>query len=138
MDWKEKYLLCTLMAATMSLQPLHAQQMQGQVGTVRCDTWECLERNTNKVATINGVFRAYTPYPAGKGANHMFWEWEVVLSDTAVVPVTCVNDTMDCLRFEGKNVRIVGTVYFGIIVGDPKGQHLTGFRIDPMAIELNE
>lgn len=100
--------------------------------SITCTTWDCLETNKNKDATIKGVFRKYTPEKKGKGAGHMFWDWEVLLSDGNAVPVSSTNPKIKLRSYEGKKVSIKGLVFYGIVIGsdNPDEQSATGYRID--------
>ncbi len=105
------------------------------VAYIECSTWDCLEKNKNQEAIISGVFQKYTPNEAGKGANHLFWDWEIRLADSLKVPVKSTDEGIDYTFFEGRTVSIKGTVFYGIIIGSADGQNATGFRIDPVEIE---
>ncbi len=104
--------------------------------SINCTTWDCLETNKNKEATITGVFRKYTPEKKGKGAGHMFWNWEILLLDGNAVPVSGNNKKISYKNFEGKKVSIKGLIFYGIIIGgsNPNEQSATGYRIDPVEI----
>jgi hypothetical protein len=102
-----------------------------------CSTFDCLEKNKNKNAIISGLFRKYTPNNSGKGKNHMFWDWEILLDDGVAVPVISTNKNLNLALFENKNVQIDGLVFHGIIIGCKEGQNATGFRIDAENIENN-
>lgn len=116
-------------------QLLYAQQVDKKSYSVNCSSWDCLEKNKNKGAIIKGVFRKYTPNKTGKGANHMFWDWELLLADSNAVPVESSNEEIKYKYFEGKKVSIKGTIFYGIIIGSSEGQNATGFRIDPLKID---
>jgi len=119
----------------LAAQLLNAQQENIKIYSVNCNTWDCLVKNKNKDAMVEGVFRKYTPNKTGKGANHMFWEWEIMLSDSTAVPVKSTYNEINYKYFEGKNVLIKGNIFFGIIIGSAEEQNATGFRIDPVKIE---
>jgi hypothetical protein len=113
----------------------HAPQATQKSDVVHCTTWDCLEKNKNKAAVIEGVFRKYTPNKTGKGAMQLFWDWEIVLKDSLAVPVKSTNTNINYDSFKGKKVLIEGTIFYGIIIGSVEGQNATGFRIDPMEIK---
>jgi len=117
----------------------NAKQVNKKSYSVNCSTWDCLEKNKNKDAIINGVFRKYTPNKTGKGANYMFWDWEIMLTDSFTVPVSTYNE-INYKYFDGKKVLIKGAIFYGIIIGsaDGHGQNATGFRIDPIEIKVTE
>jgi hypothetical protein len=131
---KNKLLITTVIGLIYTLQPLYAQQMKTKFDSVNCSTWVCLEKNKNKVAIIEGHFQKYTPNKIGKGANQMFWDWEIMLTDSFAVPVGSTNDEINYKIFEGKKVVIEGTIFYGIIIGSSEGQNAKGFRIDPVVI----
>ncbi len=106
--------------------------------SVNCSTWDCIEKNKNKVAIVEGVFQKYSPWKTGKGAGHPFWEWEIVLSDSLAIPVDNTYMGIDYEKYVGKKVIIKGTIFYGIIIGCEEGQNATGFRIDPLIIEVKE
>jgi uncharacterized protein YcfL len=114
------------------------QQVNRKSYSVNCSTWDCLEKNKNKDATIKGVFRKYTPNKTGKGANYMFWDWEIMLTDSFAVPVKSTLNEINYKYFDGKKVLIKGTIFYGIIIGSADGQNATGFRIDPAEIKEAE
>lgn len=116
-------------------QLLYAQQADKKSYSVNCSTWDCLEENKNKGAIVKGVFQKYTPNKTGKGANHMFWDWELVLADSNSVPVESTYNEINYKYFEGKKVAIKGTIFYGIVIGSAEGQNATGFRIDPIGID---
>ncbi len=113
----------------------NAQQVDRKSYSVSCSTWDCLEKNKNKDAIIKGVFRKYTPNKTGKGANYMFWDWEIMLTDSFAVPVKSSFNEINYKYFDGKKVLIKGTIFYGIIIGSADGQNATGFRIDPLEIK---
>jgi hypothetical protein len=112
----------------------NAQNENKRYYSLKCKDWNCIEQNKNKDATIIGVFQKFTPNISGKGANHMFWNWELLLKDGFSVPIKNTNHTTDYQRFEGKNVQIKGKIFYGIVIGSAEGQNATGFRIDPVEI----
>lgn len=91
-----------------------------------------IELNKDNNAWLKGHFQKFTPWKEGKGANHMFWNWEIVLSDGSKYPVAPVNSDVSLRDYEGKDVLVYGKVFYGIIIGDsnPNHQSMTGYRID--------
>jgi hypothetical protein len=110
---------------------------QTAIYTVTCGTWDCLVANKNKDAIVEGLLQKYTPTKAGKGANYMFWDWEIVLKDGGAVPLKKVSNGADYGHFENKNVKIKGKIFYGIVIGskNEKAQNASGFRIDPEEVE---
>jgi hypothetical protein len=102
----------------------------GDVDTITTSAGIELNKHTN--AWLKGRFQKFTPWKEGKGANHMFWNWEIVLSDNSRYPVVPVNSDMSFRDFEDKDVLVYGKVFHGIIIGDsnPDHQSMTGYRID--------
>ena len=119
------------------LNHLNAQEQKIDYPTI-CTNWNCLETNKNKSVAIKGVFRKYTPEKKGKGAGHMFWDWEILLADGNAVPVSSTNKKIRYTSLEGKKVVIKGLIFYGIIIGsdNPNEQSATGYRIDP--VEINK
>ncbi len=105
--------------------------------TIKCNTWDCLEKNKNKEVIVTGTFQKFTPWTSGKGADHPFWDWEIMLDDSTSVPVQSTYDEINYKYFEGKKVTIKGLIFYGVVIGedDGKSQCATGFRIDPVGIE---
>ena len=110
--------------------------------TVR--TIQQAEENKNKKAVIYGKLQKFTPWKEGKGANHMFWQWEIKFEGGGRIPVVSA-DKSDGERiifdeYENENVIIFGTVYYGIVIGDsnPDHQSMTGYRIDADGIMVND
>lgn len=105
---------------------------------IKCNTWDCLEKNKNSYAEITGIFKKYSPNQQGKGANIMYWDWELLMSDGYAVPISTSNKKINYLNFNGKNVCLKGFIYNGIIIksNSPNGQQATGFRLDPIEIIL--
>lgn len=99
-----------------------------------CKDWTCIERHQNKVATLIGTFQKYQPNTKGKGANRMYWDWQILLQDSTRIPVSGENKTINFHGWEGKKVRILGMVFYGIIIGSEEGQNATGYRIDTQSI----
>ena len=119
----------------------HAEaQTSNKNNGVSCSTWECLETHKNGNAVVTGVLRKYTPEKKGKGAGHMFWDWELLLSDGNAVPVSSKNKKIRFSKFEGKEVELKGLIFYGIVIGspDPKQQSATGYRLDPESITLKK
>lgn len=114
------------------------QQSPGKEKEDVCKDWTCVERHQNKMATIVGTFQKYQPNTKGKGANRMYWDWQILLQDSTKIPVSAENKTKNYSFWEGKKVRIVGTVFHGIIIGSAEGQNATGYRIDPQSIILEQ
>ncbi len=133
MNMKNKFLI--LVGLLFTIQIIKAQSVNTNVNCVHCSTWDCLEKNKNQKAIIKGVFQKYTPNKTGKGANHMFWDWEIMLEDGLTVPVKSTYGKINYQSFEGKKVAVKGTIFYGIIIGSADGQNATGFRIDPTGIE---
>lgn len=121
------------------MNSLKSQEQQKDY-SLTCTTWDCMETNKNKNATIKGTFRKYTPEKKGKGAGHMFWDWEILLSDGNAVPVSSGNTSIKYKKFEGKKVIIKGLIYYGIVIGsdNPNEQSATGYRIDAVEIIKEE
>lgn len=104
-----------------------------------CSNWQELEAQSNKNAVVLGILQAYQPIKRGKGAGHMFWKWEVRLADDSRIPAVAVPyGSIDFKAFEGKQVKAVGLVFEGIVIGsaDPNMQSATGFRLDISSIEV--
>ena len=107
-----------------------------------CRIWEDAEKLKNTNAVICGRLQKFTPWENGKGAGHMFWQWEIKLADGTAIPVVNMDksDGESILfdEYESRNVIIWGTVYYGIIIGDsdPNHQSMTGLRIDAYGIDI--
>lgn len=128
----------TLFIVTILItKAINAQEVIQKEYSMNCNTWNCIEKNKNKDAIIEGFFQKYTPNKTGKGANFMFWDWEIILTDTFAVPISSTNNKINYTSFEGKKVRIKGNIFYGIIIGtdDENTQNARGFRIDPVEIE---
>ncbi len=111
-----------------------AQSEKNRDYSLKCIEWDCIEQNKNKDASLVGMFQKYSPNTSGKGANHMFWDWELMLKDGFSIPLKNNTDTTYYKRFEGKKVRIKGYIFYGIVIGSAEGQNARGFRIDPVEI----
>lgn len=100
------------------------------------------EANKNKKTVIYGKLQKYTPWTQGKGANHMFWDWEIKLEGGGKIPVVSADksdgESIIFAEYENENVIIFGTVYYGIVIGNPDGQNASGYRIDADGIMVNE
>jgi len=107
-----------------------------------CRTWSDAEKLKNTDAVISGRLQKFTPWLSGKGAGHMFWQYEIKLADGTAIPVVNKNksdgESIVFDEYESRNVVIHGTVYYGIIIGDsdPNHQSMTGFRIDADGIDI--
>jgi hypothetical protein len=131
-------LLISLFFNIFMVSASKAQQTGEKSYTVKCKTWDCLEKNKNKYAIITGTFRKYTPNTTGKGANYMYWDWELLLTDGFAVPVKNGDAKMNYKSFEGKKVLVRGAIFYGIVIGNGEEQSATGFRIDPVEIKSAE
>ncbi len=109
-----------------------------QVGSDTITTNEGIESHKNTQAYIKGKFQKFTPWTSGKGANHMFWDWEIVLPGGGSYPVITNNTVIDLSNYENQNVLIYGNVFYGIIIGDsnPDHQSMRGYRIDAEEISF--
>jgi len=101
-----------------------------------CRSWADAERLKNSDAVIIGRLQKFTPWEKGKGAGHMFWQYEIKLSDSTAIPVVSKDKSDgESIVFEeylNGEVVICGRIFFGIIIGDsdPNHQSMTGYRID--------
>lgn len=100
-----------------------------------CANFECLEKNKNKRIVVKGILRTYTPNKTGKGAGHMFWDWEILLDNQITIPVISKDQRLDLSIYNKKNVLIDGNVFYGIVIGSPEGQNATGYRIDAHSVQ---
>lgn len=105
-----------------------------------CNNWQELEAQSNKdTVIVIGKLQAYQPNKKGKGAGHMFWNWEIRLADDTKIPaVAAPNGNIDFTVFEGQEVKATGWVFHGIVIGspDPTMQSATGYRLDITSIKL--
>ncbi|HWA05175.1 MAG TPA: hypothetical protein VG961_01410 [Ignavibacteria bacterium] len=107
-----------------------------------CRTIEDADRLKNSEAVIIGRLQKFTPWESGKGAGHMFWQWEILFPGGGRIPVVNKNksdgESIVFDEYESRNVIIYGTVYHGIVIGDsnPEHQSMTGFRIDADGIDI--
>ena len=104
-----------------------------------CTNWEELKAQTNKNAIVIGLFQAYQPNKTGKGAGHMFWDWELRLADNRRIPAIAVPyGSIGFEAFAGKQVKATGKVFYGIVIGspDPNMQSAMGYRLDIEKLEL--
>ena len=98
----------------------------------------------NKDAFIIGKLQKFTPWTEGKGANHMFWDWEVSFRGGGAIPLIekkkAGGDKINFAEYENRNVIIYGTVFFGTIIGDDNEGHqsASGWRIDAIGISFAE
>ncbi|HBX50366.1 MAG: hypothetical protein A2275_12480 [Bacteroidetes bacterium RIFOXYA12_FULL_35_11] len=135
---KNLLIIILVFELVFSINELKAQQVNNKIYSEICDCWNCLMNNKNKEAIIKGVFRKYTPNKIGKGANQMFWDWEIQLSDGYSVPIKNTYSEINYSSFENKFVQIKGLIFFGTIIGSGKEQSASGYRIDPIEIvEIN-
>lgn len=123
---------------TVSAEQRSVNNMPGDT----CRTWSDAEKLKNTDAVISGRLQKFTPWLSGKGAGHMFWQYEIKLADGTAIPVVNKNksdgESIVFDEYESRNVVIHGTVYYGIIIGDsdPNHQSMTGFRIDADGIDI--
>lgn len=99
--------------------------------------WQQVQAHKGDTVIVEGHLQPYTPNTSGKGAGHMFWDWEVVLKDTIAIPVIAMDGTLDPKPWNGKQVMIHAVLYYGIVIGSPDGQNATGWRVDALAIKAN-
>lgn len=110
---------------------------KGKTHYATCTTFKCIENHKNQSGQIVGQLRAYTPNKSGKGAGHMFWDYEILLSDSVAIPVIeKPRYHLDFKSFLGKTVKIKCTFYHGVVIGGdhPEAQAATGWRIDAESI----
>jgi hypothetical protein len=102
-----------------------------------CNTFKCIENHKNQNGQVVGKLQKYTPNKTGKGAGHMFWDYEILLSDGITIPVIeKERHHLDFKAFLGKQVVMKCTFYHGVIIGGgtPEAQAATGWRIDAQSI----
>jgi hypothetical protein len=135
-------LLISLMLGFTSITYSIPKQETIPVYIDTCRSMTDAEKFMNTNAVICGRLQKFTPWLNGKGAGHMFWQWEIKLSDGTAIPVVNKNksdgESIVFDEYESRNVVIYGTVYYGIIIGDsdPNHQSMTGFRIDADGIDI--
>ncbi len=103
-----------------------------------CSTFKCIENHKNQKGMVVGTLRKYTPNKSGKGAGHMFWDYEILLSDSTAIPVIeAPRFHLDFKAFLGKSVKMKCTFYYGVVIGGghPEAQAATGWRIDAENIQ---
>lgn len=103
-----------------------------------CTTFKCIESHKNQKGQVVGTLRAYTPNEKGKGAGHMFWDYEILLKDSVAIPVIAApRYKLDFKPFLGKQVKMACTFYYGVVIGGghPEAQAATGWRIDAENIQ---
>lgn len=121
-------------AKNYDFQPEPAEK---QTNTDTLKTAEQITANKNTEALMLGKIQKFTPWTKGKGANHMFWNWELVVNDNEAFPLIAKDSSLlNLAKFENKNVLVSGKVYYGIIVGSELGQNMTGYRIDAEYVSL--
>lgn len=125
-------------ACCISTELPHVKNIPGDT----CRTFSDAEKLKNKDVVVYGRLQKFTPWQSGKGAGHMFWQWEIKLDDGTAIPVVNKNlsdgESILFEEYESRNVIIYGTVYYGIIIGDsnPDRQSMTGYRIDADGIDI--
>ncbi len=97
-----------------------------------CKTFKCLKQNENTNIKMEGFFRKFTPNKQGKGAGHMFWDWEILLEDSIAIPVKAIDVSLELSKFENKKVSVNAFMFYGIVIGsdNPNEQSARGYRID--------
>ena len=96
----------------------------------------------NQNAYIKGRVQMFRPRETGKGANHMFWQWEIMLPDSSSFPLVSMDksdgESVNFEEYENQTVYVYALVYYGIIIGDsnPEHQSMTGYRIDATGVDL--
>lgn len=110
-------------------------QEKVKMNTEICTSFKCAENYKNKPVALKGKLQKYTPVTRGKGANHMFWEWEIVLEDDISIPVESKNEALELSDYKNKEVIIEGVLFYGIVIGTVEGQHATGYRLDANGIK---
>jgi len=104
-----------------------------------CTTFKCIEGHENQEGRVQGLLRVYTPNEKGKGAGHMFWSYEILLSDSIAIPVISKSGhEINLKSFLDKEVVIECVFYNGIIIGgeDENAQAARGWRIDATRIKV--
>jgi hypothetical protein len=115
----------------------HTKFIEKQTNTDTLKTAEQITATKNTEAFILGKIQKFTPWTKGKGANHMFWNWELVVNDNEAFPLIAKDSLLLKLaKFENKNVLVSGRVFYGIIIGSELGQNMTGYRIDAEYVSL--
>lgn len=136
-----KVLLFSMLITMISCKQMKEEVLKGNIelknqdqNYITCNDFDCLEKNKNKKTMIEGKIRMYTPNKTGKGANYMFWDWEILLADGISIPLISKSKNLDISIYKNKNVLIEGDVFYGIIIGSSEGQNATGYRIDANSI----
>lgn len=109
----------------------------GQAASDTLKTAQQITANKNTETFIFGKIQKFTPWTKGKGANHMFWDWELVVNDNEAFPLIAKDSPLlNLARFENQNVLVSGKIFYGIIIGSERGQNMTGYRIDAEEVSL--
>ncbi len=94
------------------------------------NSFEEIEKNKGKIVLINTYLRKFTPWKKGKGRGDKFWKYEIVLNNRVSIPATMINKNFDPSPYLNKIISMKAKIFYGFIVGDEKGQSMTGYRID--------
>lgn len=73
----------------------------------------------------------------------MYWNWELLLTDSLSVPIINIDTTANISIYENKKVSIYGNLFHGIIIGnssimEEQRQSATGYRIDAISINIKK
>lgn len=96
---------------------------------IRCESYDCVEVNKNKKASI---FRVLVK------SSIEDWEWKILLKDSNYIYVNSASSKLKIKDFENKKVLMKGTIFYGVVRGenDGKSSFAYGYRFDPDFVEL--
>lgn len=97
--------------------------------TIICNSYDCIEINKNKKATVVGVLCK---------SSILDWEWKILFKDSSYIYINSTGSKLIFNNYENQKVSIEGTIFYGVVRGenDGKSSFAIGYRFDPTFIEI--
>ena len=104
-----------------------------------CMIFAELEYNQNKKIVASGKLLKYEPPRDGsKLGEEKIWNYVLQMPDGTILPLKKTGDDLKPESFIEQDVFVYGFLKHGIIFGRENTANLTGYRLDPLEIKVNE
>lgn len=98
-----------------------------------------LEEHQNMEVIAAGKLIEYIPrHDNSKLGDEKIWDYELQMQDGYTVPLKKSDGALELDGFKDKDIFIKAFIKYGIIFGDTNTANMQGYRIDPIAVYVNE
>ncbi|MBL8017377.1 MAG: hypothetical protein JNK43_08915 [Ignavibacteria bacterium] len=104
-----------------------------------CRIFIDLEANANKKIFASGKLLKYVqPRDGSKLGDEKIWDYVLEMPDGTILPLKRTGDDLEPESFINRDVFVYGFLKHGIIFGRENTANMTGYRLDPLDIKVNE